>query len=312
MRKAGLEIAFIVDDNLIGNKRGIKPILQQIIQWQRARGYPFAFFAEASIDLADDAELLELFVEANIQAVFVGVETPNEESLKETKKFQNLRSGGTLVDKIHRIQRAGMEVWTGMIVGFDHDDQRIFDLQLDFVSQARVVHAMCGMLTAIPKTPLHARLAKEERLDLNDESPFGTNVIPKLMTREALRDGFLRVMHGINDVDRFFDRADSLYLDREFCFNRAQQAHWRTHRWQWLKSQTRTLARCVILYRRLMRAIPEPNLRQEYRRRLKRIWLQRREPAALFVYILKCAVHYHYRRISFGLESEKEKLVNTF
>src|SRR5262249_16004573 len=116
-----LETVFIVDDNLIGNKKEIKLILRAVCEWQRSNGYPLMFVTEASIDLADDAELLELMSAANIRLVFVGVETPNEESLRETGKLQNLRRGGTIVEKIHRIQNAGLEVWSGQIVGFDND-----------------------------------------------------------------------------------------------------------------------------------------------------------------------------------------------
>ena len=94
-----------------------------------AEGYPFTFFTEASIDLADDAELMELMVEANIATVFIGIESPNEESLRETKKYQNVREARTIVERV-RIQDAGMEVWCGMIIGFDHDDTRIFKAQL--------------------------------------------------------------------------------------------------------------------------------------------------------------------------------------
>ena len=97
-------------------------------------------------------------VEANFISVFVGVESPNEDSLRETKKYQNVRDGGTMVEKIHRIQDAGMEVWCGMIIGFDNDDETIFDRQVEFLEQSRVSIAMTGMLYAIRKTPLHARL----------------------------------------------------------------------------------------------------------------------------------------------------------
>src|SRR5271167_3565224 len=113
---AGKEYAFIVDDNLIGNKKAIKQVLRDVIAWQVKHGYPLMFSTEASIDLADDAELMELMVEANIIAVFIGIESPNEASLRETKKFQNVRQGGTLLEKVHRIQKAGMEVWCGMII----------------------------------------------------------------------------------------------------------------------------------------------------------------------------------------------------
>lgn len=312
MRRVGMEIAFIVDDNLIGNKRAIKPILQEVVKWQKSNGYPFTFFAEASIDLADDPELLEIMIDANIQAVFVGVETPNEEALKETKKFQNLRSGGTIVEKIWRIQRAGIEVWTGMIVGFDNDDTSIFDAQVDFVKQAKIVHAMCGMLSAIPKTPLHQRLSDEGRLDPSDVSPFGTNVIPLKMSRTELRDGYRQVMLQINDAVDYFDRADSLYLDPDFQFNRAQKAYWRKHPVRGGIEQLKMLVRCGVLYRRLMKTVKEPELRQEYRRRLSQIWRTRRQPAALFIYVLKCAIHYHYQQITKRLVSEDARMVNTF
>ncbi len=103
MRAQGMNMAFIVDDNLIGNKRAIRPVLEAIVRWQQEHGLPFTFFTQASIDLADDPALMELLVQANIQSVFIGIESPNPESLRETQKFQNLRSGGTLVEKIHRI-----------------------------------------------------------------------------------------------------------------------------------------------------------------------------------------------------------------
>ncbi len=127
LREQGVEIAFIVDDNLIGNKREIKHVLRDVAAWQRRRGYPLTFFTEASLDLAEDAELMQLMVDANIQCVFVGIESTNEESLRETKKFQNVRAGGTLVERVHAIQNAGLEVWSGMILGFDHDDASVFD-----------------------------------------------------------------------------------------------------------------------------------------------------------------------------------------
>lgn len=312
MRRTGLEIAFIVDDNLIGNKQAIKPVLSEVAKWQQVNGFPFTFFSEASIDLADDAELMELFVAANIQAVFVGVETPNAESLRETKKFQNLRSGGTIVEKIHRIQRAGMEVWSGMIVGFDNDTREIFDAQIEFVKQSRIAHAMCGMLSAIPKTPLYDRLAAEQRLDFDDEPEFGTNVIPKQMSREELLLGYRQVMRELNDVDHFFDRVDSLYLNSEFCFNRAQTEYWRRRPLKRWGQQAMTMVRCAVLYQRLMKQVRDPKLRGTYRQRLRNVWKVRREPAALFVYLLKCAIHFHYHQISLQIENSDQRLVNTF
>ena len=121
---------------------------------------------------------MDLMVQANFIATFIGIESPDEESLREAKKYQNVRTGGTLLEKVHRIQEAGMEVWCGMIMGFDSDDDGIFDRQVEFVQQARISFSMSGMLSAIPKTPLHERLAAEGRLDLADVSEYGTNVVP--------------------------------------------------------------------------------------------------------------------------------------
>ena len=156
-----MRIVFIVDDNLIGNKKEIKKVLREVTAWQVERGYPITFFTEASIDLADDPELMQMMLDANIIATFVGIESPNEASLRETKKFQNVRSGGTMLEKVHRIQDAGIEVWCGMIMGFDNDDETIFDAQIEFVREARGSSTRCrGCSTPFAKTPLHARLAE--------------------------------------------------------------------------------------------------------------------------------------------------------
>src|SRR5262249_36104067 len=136
LRAQKIDSAFIVDDNLIGNKRAIKPLLRELIAYQRANGYPFDFFTEASLDLAEDDELMRLMVDANIISVFVGIESPNEKSLKETKKLQNVRPAGTLEQRVRRIQAAGLEVWCGMILGFDNDDATIFDAQRQFLKDA--------------------------------------------------------------------------------------------------------------------------------------------------------------------------------
>lgn len=311
MRAQGMNMAFIVDDNLIGNKRAIRPVLEAIARWQQEHGLPFTFFTQASIDLADDPALMELLVQANIQSVFIGIESPNPESLRETQKFQNLRSGGTLVEKIHRIQAAGIEVWSGMIVGFDHDDAAIFGTQSDFIRDARIAHAMLGMLSAIPKTPLYDRLLQEGRLDLDDSPEFGTNVIPQRMSRADLRDGYVRVLKELYQPDTYFDRIDSLYGLPEFHFNRAQRAYWKRHRVAWIKAQTQTLLRCAVLYRRLMRQVEDAELRDQYRRRLHTIWRRKREPATLFVYLIKCMLHYHYVALIGNLVQPDRAMINT-
>ena len=312
LRRTKLQTAFIVDDNLIGNKRAITPILEHIVRWQKENGYPFTFFTQASLDLADDPEMMELLVEANIQVVFIGVETPNEESLRETKKVHNLRPGGSIADKVKKIQRAGMEVWAGMIVGFDHDDESIFDSQYEFLREARVTHAMLGMLFAIPKTPLHARLLAEERLDLEDRPEYGTNVIPARMTREALRDGYIDVMQRLNEPAAYFDRVDSLYHDRAFPFGAAQRSYWKKHRLRRALAGGTTLLRCAGLFVRLMRKIRDPDQRREYRRRTAAVWRQRHEPESVFIYLIKCAMHHHYATLIRGMTSDNQPVVNTF
>ena len=123
LRATGADIVFVVDDNLVGNKKGIKPVLRAVVDWQIENGYPLTLFTEASLDLAEDEELMRLMVDANILSVFVGIESPNEASLRETKKLQNIRSGVSMISRIHAIQRAGIEVWSGMILGFDNDDR---------------------------------------------------------------------------------------------------------------------------------------------------------------------------------------------
>ena len=141
--RAGFRIVFVVDDNLIGNKKAIKPILRDIVRWQQERAYPLTLFTEASLDLAEDEELMELMGLANFQNVFIGIETPNEDSLRETKKHQNVRpKAGTLLERVHRVQQHGIDVWCGMIVGFDHDDPSIFDVMPKFLAEAHIAAAL--------------------------------------------------------------------------------------------------------------------------------------------------------------------------
>src|SRR5207237_7195788 len=129
---------------------------------------------------------------------------------------------------VHRIQKAGIEVWCGMILGFDNDDSTIFEAQYRFLSEARISTAMIGMLSAIPKTPLHARLAKEGRLDPSDEPEFGTNVIPLRLGREELRDGYLQVMNDLYAPEAYFERLEDLYLKARMPLSRPMARYWRT------------------------------------------------------------------------------------
>jgi radical SAM superfamily enzyme YgiQ (UPF0313 family) len=270
------------------------------------------FFTEASLDLAEDAELMALMIEANFGAVFIGIESPNEASLIETKKLQNVRKGRTILDRVHAIQAAGLEVWSGMILGFDNDDASIFNAQRDFLGKARVTHAMIGMLTAIPKTPLHARLAREGRLDLDDQSSFGTNVIPLRMSRQALRDGYVQELVELYEPEAFFDRVDDLYLNQRTPFYSAMHRYHRRYPWLRAGEIAKDLSRAVGLFSRLMRRVPDARLKREYRKRLAHVLRERPDPHLLFLYTVKCAMHYHHYMMAKQMASHRSAVVNSF
>ncbi len=305
-------IVFVVDDNLIGNKKAIKDVLRDIIAWQHKKGYPLTFFTEASIDLADDAELMDLLVEANFLSVFIGIETPNEASLRETKKYQNVRTGGTLIEKVHRVQDAGLEVWCGMILGFDHDDETIFDAQREFLRDARISTAMVGMLYAIRKTPLHERLAAEGRLDNADEPEFGTNVIPLKISREALLEGYVAVMDDLYAPDAFFERLDALFIDGKLDMGRGRQRYWKSHLGRMLSTQGLFLGQFLGLYTRMMSGIPEKHLRRYYTKRIWNLMKKRPDPGLWLFYVIKCAQHYHAHTMARQMASGRSPVYNSY
>jgi radical SAM superfamily enzyme YgiQ (UPF0313 family) len=305
LRALGILAVFIVDDNFIGNKHVVKELLRDIIKYQEMNGYPFRFFTEASLDLAEDDEMMALMTDANINAVFVGIESPNEDSLRETRKNQNIRpKAGTMLERVHKIQNAGMEVWCGMIVGFDNDDENIFDAQLQFLGQAYIPHIMMGMLYAFPKTPLHARLAKEGRLDNSDTPEYGTNVIPQRLSRAALQRGYLRVMHLLNEPDSYFARLDELYLrGRLHRENLGRLKYWQRHPLRKLKDQAISTIGSAVVFRRLMKYVDRKDLRREYRQRIWRALKATWDPTVTLTYVIKCAVHYHHDSLIRDMES---------
>src|SRR4051812_11976541 len=312
MRAEKMRIVFIVDDNLIGNKKAIKEVLREVAAWQVKNAYPLTFFTEASIDLADDPELMELMVDANIIAVFIGIESPNEASLREAKKYQNVRQGGTLVEKVQRIQDAGMEVWCGMIIGFDNDDSSVFDAQIEFLKQSRIPLSMTGMLYAIPKTPLHARLAEEGRLDPSDVPEFGTNVIPLKIGREELLHGYIRVMNELYEPEPFFERMEDLYIRGRLDMGKGRSRWWKRHRVRMLKREGLWLAQAVGLFFRLMTSVPEAYLRKEYRKRLWRFLKHRRNPGTVLLYIIHMAQHYHAHTMAKQMSSGRSPVYNSY
>lgn len=312
LRAQGMPNVFIVDDNLVGNKKAIKVLLRELVAYQKAHRYFFDFSTEASIDLAEDEELMNLMVEANICRVFVGVESPNEDSLRETKKFQNLRPAGTLVERIHRIQRAGMEVWCGMIVGFDHDGPGIFAAQRRFIRESRIMTAMVGMLFALPKTPLYDRLEREGRLDPSDDPEFGTNVIPARMTREELREGFVGLMRDLYEPDAYFGRLEDLYVNGRLTYNRAAGRYLLRRRpWAWLRHQLRHCFYTALILCGLWFSPPEAHLRRAYRRWFWRVVKKRPTPSIAFNILNKCVLHYHHYKMAHQMARGESPVYNT-
>lgn len=198
---------FIVDDNFIGNKNKLKAeILPAIIDWMKERKNPFSLFTEASINLADDEELMRLMAEAGFSRVFVGIETPNEESLAECNKFTN--ANRDLVASVKKIQNYGLEVQGGFIVGFDSDPLSIFKSQISFIQRSGIVTAMVGLLNAPRGTALYKRLKEENRL-LKDFSgnnmDFSLNFVPK-MNSETLINGYKHILDTIYSPKQFYER----------------------------------------------------------------------------------------------------------
>jgi radical SAM superfamily enzyme YgiQ (UPF0313 family) len=198
---------FVVDDNFIGNKRQVKQLLHALIAWRQQRSVQIPFLTEASLNLADDPELLTLMTSAGFRRVFVGIETPVAASLAECKKTQN--AGRSLADAVRTIQRSGLEVLGGFIVGFDNDPREIFDLQFDFIQRNGIPTAMVGLLTALPKTALYQRLLGEGRLrqtTTGNNTEATLNFAPKL-DREYLVEGYRRLMQTLYEPRNYYRRT---------------------------------------------------------------------------------------------------------
>ncbi|MBA7497578.1 Hopanoid C-2 methylase [subsurface metagenome] len=198
---------FIVDDNFIGNKKELKnKVLPAMINWMEERKYPFTFNTQTTVSLSDDEELMRMMVQAGFVAVFVGIETPNEESLAECGKLQN--KNRDLIACVKKIQRFGLVVSGGFIVGFDNDTPAIFERMIEFIQKSGIVSAMVGLLNAPRGTKLYQRLAKENRLlkeATGDNTDLSINFIPK-MNYKALIDGYKRVLYTIYSPKCYYER----------------------------------------------------------------------------------------------------------
>jgi radical SAM superfamily enzyme YgiQ (UPF0313 family) len=198
---------FVVDDNFISNKKKLKgEILPAIIKWQKEREFPFRLLTEASINLADDDDLLQLMSDAGFSKVFVGIESPNEESLAECNKFMNKKRD--LVASVKKIQNYGFEVMGGFIVGFDNDPISIFKSQINFIQKSGIVTAMVGILNAPPQTRLWHRLKQENRIlpgGHGDNTDGTTNFIPK-MRFDVLMNGYKHIVDTIYAPKQYYER----------------------------------------------------------------------------------------------------------
>jgi radical SAM superfamily enzyme YgiQ (UPF0313 family) len=219
---------FFVDDNFIGNKKKLREdVLPLMIDWMKKRKYPFDFATEASIDLADDEELMKLMIRAGFESVFVGIETPDNESLKECNKFQN--TNRDLITSVNKIQKLGLRVRGGFIVGFDHDSPETFERLIEFVQKSRIVTAMVGMLNAPRGSRLYERLQKEDRLlkDISgDNTDFSTNIVPK-MGYEKLAEGYRKVISGIYSPGLYYERVKAFLREYRPLEKRKRSFHFK-------------------------------------------------------------------------------------
>jgi radical SAM superfamily enzyme YgiQ (UPF0313 family) len=193
LRARGIRNVFFVDDNLIGNKPVAKELLRYLRAYQDRHDYAFRFGTEVSLNLAQDRELLKLFRDANFTWVFIGIESPDERALRETRKTQNVHED--TLTSVRRIYSYGIDVLAGFIVGFDSDTAATFELQRRFIRDSGIQVAMIGLLTALPKTPLYERLQREGRLitraDNTDNTKPGTNIVPRNMDHEDMVRGYM-------------------------------------------------------------------------------------------------------------------------
>ncbi len=198
---------FFVDDNFIGNKKILKTeVLPALIQWRKGKA-GMAFSTEVSINLADDVELIRQMTQAGFDTIFVGIETPNEDSLVECSKNQN--KGRDLVENVKKLQRLGLQVQGGFIVGFDNDTTSIFQQQFEFIQKSGIVTAMVGLLQAPPGTKLYERLKGEGRLvnEISGDNADGsTNIIPS-MGIETLREGYRKLVEQIYTPKLYYARV---------------------------------------------------------------------------------------------------------
>lgn len=206
---------FFVDDNFIGNKKAVRTILPHVREWQERHRWPFEFYTEASLNIAEDSALMTSMQQAGFWSVFIGIESPSAESLIETKKNQNIKGDLDIADRVHEVQRHGLDVWGGFIVGFDHDTTEIFDQQIEFIERAAIPEAMVGILHAIPGTPLTERLRLAGRLrEMDSIDQFGRTNVETLIPEPVLLRGYRKILQTIYEPRQYLDRVRAMMRHR--------------------------------------------------------------------------------------------------
>jgi radical SAM superfamily enzyme YgiQ (UPF0313 family) len=278
----------IVDDNFIGNKNFIKQdLLPAMINWMQNHNYPFTFNTEASINLADDEELMALMVAARFKSLFIGIETPEEKSLQECNKVQN--KNRNMLQSIRKIQQAGLLVSGGFIVGFDSDPPSVFQQQIDFIQQSGIVSAMVGLLNAPKKTQLYERLKAENRLTTEatgNNTDSTMNFIPR-MNYQELMDGYKKIIHHIYSTKPYYQRIRNLLSYYEPRYKKPVRINFNL-----LKALFKTIFIIGIVNKG----------RGEYWKLM--IWTILRRPGLMTDAIEYSIYGYHYRTI-YGLRDKK-------
>ena len=206
----GVDSIFFTDDNFIGNRRYAKDLLRAIIAFRKTVKSQLNFYTQVSLNLALDQELLDLMVEAGFNRVFIGIETPRKDSLLEANKRHNVARD--IIESIRKVQKSGLIVWAGMIVGFDNDDSGIFREQYEFLQAAGIPLVMSGMLVAPHKTPLWKRLEQDGRLWSEEgfaNNFASTNVIPKQMSRKELFEGYRWLIRELYTPEAYEERLNT-------------------------------------------------------------------------------------------------------
>lgn len=275
------ESVFFVDDNFIINKHQLKEdLLPRIITWMEERNNPFFFNTQASINISDDEQLMDLMVRAGFIKIFIGIETPNEASLGECSKTHNLNRG--LIESVEKIHRSGLEVQGGFIIGFDSDPQTIFDDQISFIQNSSIVTAMVGLLSAMKGTELYKRLQRENRLvkeGSGDNTDCSINFLPR-MNKDALLAGYKRVVSTIYSPKYYYSRVRGLL---------------RTYRPSRLKRPAQFRGgRLLALVKATFLIGIAGRERWEYWKLL--FWTLARRPAALPLAVTFAIYGYHYRK----------------